>query len=170
MRPQQFAAEYGNRARAHQTSGFRRTLRALPGNRLYYARTLPRHRVLASYFAFLLKNLRPRERSPHFGRHWSARAGAAALHYHRLALDRRERSAQAGYPRAHVLCGAEIDHHDMIIRIENQLVKRREQVGLPAAAEATLENGKLHPFAITFHQREHAPPALGVPDIVRHDV
>lgn len=52
----------------------------------------------------------------------------------------------------------------------DQIVDARNQLRVPAAAEATLEHRELHPLAVALHQLEHAPPPLGVGDVVDDDV
>ena len=49
-------------------------------------------------------------------------------------------------------------------------VEPRNQIGLPAAAQAALKDGELDPLTVSLHQLEHPPPPLGVADVVDDDV
>ena len=65
---------------------------------------------------------------------------------------------------------ADVDQHDMILRMIDHPVEARNQVRVSAAAQAALEDRKLHPLAVSLHQLEDAAPPLGVADVVDDDV
>ena len=65
---------------------------------------------------------------------------------------------------------ADVDHHDMVCAMIDQIVDARNQRGVSAPAQAALEDGELNPFSVALHQLEHTPPPFGVGDVVDDDV
>ena len=65
---------------------------------------------------------------------------------------------------------ADVDQHDVILCMIDHPVEPRNQIGVPAAAEAALEDGELDPLAVALHQLEHPSPPLGGTDVVDDDV
>ena len=81
---------------------------------------------------------------------------------HRLAAHRAELLPQTHEARLHAIGGADVDQHDVVLRMIDHPVEPRNQIGLPAAAQAALKDGELDPLAVSLHQLEHPPPPLGV--------
>ena len=97
-------------------------------------------------------------------------AAKCASHDDRFAAHGLERFPQADDARFYAVGDANIDQDDMVSVMIDQIVDARNQLGMPAPAQATLEDGELYPFAVALHQPEHAAPALGIGDVVDDDV
>ena len=58
----------------------------------------------------------------------------------------------------------------MIVGMMDHAVEQGDQFGMALPVEPALEDGKLNPLAIAFHDPEDPPPAPRVADVVGHDV
>ena len=99
-----------------------------------------------------------------------ARTRRNASHDDRLAAHGLELLAEAHDARLDSVSDADVHQHDVILGMIDHRVEARNQIGVPAAAQAALEDRELDPLAVPLHQLEHPPPPLGVADVVDDDV
>jgi len=87
----------------------------------------------------------------------------------RPSLKRLEGASETLHARRDLVGWTEIEDHDTILILADHLFKTCRQLDAPPGGEPALEHGKLHPITVTLDNREDAPPALPVDNVVRHD-
>src|SRR5271155_316168 len=73
------------------------------------------------------------------------------LHNHRAALDNGEGFAEALDPRPNPGGRAEVEDHDVVPHMVDNLAEREFQLDAPAPAQSALEDRELQPFAVPVH-------------------
>src|SRR5690625_4895948 len=93
------------------------------------------------------------------------------LHHHGVTFHRRERALpEAGYFGADAVRRSKVHNDDMIVGVVDDLIERRRHFRVAPCRESALENRKLQPLAVAFHELEYGAPSLRVANVVGDDV
>jgi hypothetical protein len=119
----------------------------------------------------IVKELAPRERSPGLpATPQRSRTTGVGLHDNRFARYGREVLSQTHDTWVYLVRRPEIEHQDVIVVMVNDFVQSCKEFGMPAAAQAALENRELQPLPVAFHQPEYGTPPFLVTDVVAHNI
>ena len=123
-----------------------------------------------------IKHLANFERSPQERKRWTARMLAAASLSRMggsddlcLPLYGLERSPEALHARRHLVGRSKVKEQHAVPVSAYHLFEARSQLDASPGSQPALEHGELQALTVAFDDRENAPPAFPIGNVVRHD-
>ena len=86
---------------------------------------------------------------------------ADTLHDYRAAFDDRKGFPETFDARSKIPRRTELEDDDMVFDVVDRFFERQFELDPPPPAESALEHRQLHPFTISLHDTENAPPPPG---------